>query len=414
MRSNALLHRRQTPAGTLFLGCVLLGCVFVSGCAEGDRRAADITVDTLESGTILVHNGAAGVWSEGEAWRTVEVVRIGSADAADPLVLFGDVWDVTLDALGRIYVLDRQPNEVRVFDETGRHVRTLGREGGGPGEFRNPIRLAWGPDHNLWVLDEGNARYSVFDTAGNFRDSHSRRIGGWGYAMQWIFDETGRLYEPGYAVDPATGEYGRVYIRHSVAEDVVPTDTFGLVRYDASASSHTLRSEGGLTVVGIPFAPRLTWHFDGVDGLWFAVNDAFRLYHSSLAGDTSRIVERETEPIPVGEADRQAIRERFASFGEPAVNQIIARVPAMKPAFETFVVDDRGYLWVVRTSGTGQLRSVRGVVFDVFDPDGRYLGAVQADVGTYPPPRIIGDRMVGVVRDELDVPYIVLHRIEGR
>lgn len=409
MRSSALLHRRHAMAGTLLLGCVIL-----TGCAEGDGRAPDITVDTLESGTVLVHNGAEGVWGEGEAWTTVEVVRIGSADAVDPVVLFGDVWDVTLDALGRIYVLDWQPNEVRVFDRTGRHVRTLGREGGGPGEFKNPIRLAWGPDHNLWVLDEGNARYSVFDTAGNFLDSHHRRIGGWGYAWEWVFDGTGQLYEPGYALDPMTSEYEVLYIRHTVDDEVVATDTFDLVRYDDSGWSHRFESGGSLTVVGIPFAPRLTWRFDGAEGLWFGVNDAFRLYHRSLAGDTSRIVEREHEPLPVSEADRQAIRERFTSFGEQATNEIIARVPTVKPAFETFVVDDRGCLWVVQTSGAGQLRSVRGVVFDVFDPDGRYLGPVQADIGTYPPPRIIGDQMVGVVRDELDVPYVVLHRIEGR
>jgi hypothetical protein len=409
MRWSGIRERRCA-----LLLSLLTGALVVAGCAEGERQTARVRVDTLESGAILVHNGALGTWGEGEAWSAVEEVRIGSPDAADPVVLFGDIWDVTLDDLGRIYVLDRQPNEVRVFDRRGRHVRTMGREGGGPGEFKNPIRLAWGPDRNLWVLDEGNARYSVFDTAGNFLDSHTRRIGGWGYAMEWVFDEAGHLYEPGYALDPATGEYAEVFIRQTLADEVIATDTFSLVHYDAPNSSYSFQSGGTLTVVSVPLAPRLTWRFDGVDGLWFAVNDDFRLFHRSLAGDTIRIVEREYEPVPVGAADRRAIRERFSRFGEQVANEVIARVGPVKPAFETFVVDDRGYLWVVQTAAAEQGRPTRGVVFDVFDPDGRYLGPVRADIGTRPPPRIIGDQMVGVVRDEMDVPYVVVQHIEGR
>lgn len=66
----------------------------------------------------------------------------------------------------------------------------------------------------------------------------------------------------------------------------------------------------------------------------------------------------------------------------------MARIPDVKPAFETFVVDDQGYLWVIRTSTTQDM-SRRDVVFDVFDPEGRYLGAVDVDVGANPPPRIM-------------------------
>ncbi len=145
------------------------------------------------------------------------------------------------------------------------------------------------------------------------------------------------------------------------------------------------------------------------------MNDAYRLYHRSLAGDTTRIVERRYDPIPVDDIDREAVRERFARYGEQATNAIIvARIPDVKPAFESFVVDDLGYLWVVRTSATGQDMSLKDATFDVFDPEGRYLGTVDVDVGRYPPPRIIGNQLAGVVRDEFDTPYVVVYRIEGR
>jgi 6-bladed beta-propeller len=392
---------------------LVIAYLTAAGCGGDGVDGGQVSVDTLESGTIVVRNGTEGVWGPGEAWRAVEVTRIGSEDAADPVVLFGDVWDVTLDALGRIYVLDRQPKEVRVFARTGEHVRTLGREGQGPGEFMNPIGLAWGPDGNLWVVDTRNARYSVFDTAGNYLDSYPRKIGSWGYGWGGGFDKAGHLYEPSYISDPATGEPRPVYISHTVGEGIAANDTFELPYYDAAGSSHRIEMQGGgYAFVGVPFAPQLTWRFDGSDGIWFGVNDAYRLYHRTLIGDTTRMVERQYDPVPVSDADREAVRERFTRYGEQATNAIIARMPDVKPAFESFVLDERGYLWITPTPPTEQDTSFRG--FDVFDPEGRYLGAVEVDVDAYPRPRIIGGHLVGVARDEFDTPYVVLYRIEGR
>jgi hypothetical protein len=409
MRADELRSPRYIRTASLMLAALTVGA-----CRGGERRSMLVSVDTLESGVVLVHSEAVGLWGPGEAWTAVEETRIGSANAADPNVLFADIWDVTLDGLGRIYVLDRQPNEVRVFSPSGAYVCTLGREGGGPGEFRNPIGLAWGPEGNLWVVDVGNGRYSVFDSAGRYLDSYPRRIGAWGYPWGGGFDDAGRLYEPSLVRDAVAGEARSVYIAHDVSEGLVAADTFDLPDYDASSWSYTFQIQGGATTVQIPFAPRLRWRFDGSGGIWFGVSDAYRLYHRTLDGDTTLIVEREYEPIPMEEADREAVRERFPELGEQQANAIVARMPEVKPAFETFVVDDLGYLWVKQTSASQEDRPYREAPFDVLDPEGRYLGAVRVDVGVYPPPRIIGNRLVGVVTDEFDTPYVVVHRIEGR
>ena len=74
----------------------------------------------------------------------------------------------------RVYVLEASAMEVRVFDPSGRHVGSFGRRGSGPGEFKQPIALTWGPADQLWVVDPGNARYSVFDTSGAFVRSYFR------------------------------------------------------------------------------------------------------------------------------------------------------------------------------------------------------------------------------------------------
>lgn len=52
--------------------------------------------------------------------------------------------------------------------------------------------------------------------------------------------------------------------------------------------------------------------------------------------------------------------------------------------------------------------------FDVFAPDGRYRGRMTLPFDPRPWPVILGDRIAGVGTGELDVPQIVVYRLEGR
>lgn len=87
-----------------------------------------------------------------------------------------------------------------MFDATGAHVRTIGRRGGGPGEFMQPVAVHVAPDGHLWVVDVGNVRISVPDTAG-------RHVGGMLIPTRfkmtpWLgggFDGDGRFYAPVWA-----------------------------------------------------------------------------------------------------------------------------------------------------------------------------------------------------------------------
>lgn len=69
----------------------------------------------------------------------------------------GIAWDAH-EAL--LYVSDTQAHQIKVFDMTGRLVRTLGRRGEGAGEFNFPTHLAFSHD-KLYVTDTMNARVQV-------------------------------------------------------------------------------------------------------------------------------------------------------------------------------------------------------------------------------------------------------------
>jgi hypothetical protein len=104
-------------------------------------------------------------------------------------------------------------------------------------------------------------------------------------------------------------------------------------------------------------------------------------------------------------------------------------IPRVKPAFRAVYAADDGRIWVrlsrpgVRDStaeteaGTGaRTFSIptwrEPVAFDVFEPDGRYLGEVQAPAGfqTWPEPVFRGDTAWAAIEDSDGVRYI--HRME--
>src|SRR4051812_3043312 len=54
-----------------------------------------------------------------------------------------------------------QDGNVRIYDSTGKRLKTLGAKGAGPGEFRSIFRLGWTRD-TLWIYDAVLHRISFY------------------------------------------------------------------------------------------------------------------------------------------------------------------------------------------------------------------------------------------------------------
>ena len=136
-------------------------------------------------------------------------------------------------------------------------------------------------------------------------------------------------------------------------------------------------------------------------------------------------IERNADPILV--QDQEAAdykRARTENFQREFPGWVWngPAVPRTKPAFRDIFAGEDGRVWVqlyqpgVRDS-TEQAASTRGyilpawsepVVFDVFEPDGRYLGSVTTPWGfqTYPEPVFRGDTVWAAVEDTEGVRYV--------
>ena len=92
----------------------LLG-LFVSACAGADGSAAWVgSMDTLPNGAIRVVNLAPAAPDSAGAWTLTREFSIGEAEGTEAET-FGSISAFTVDDDGRLYVLDRQMNQLRIF-----------------------------------------------------------------------------------------------------------------------------------------------------------------------------------------------------------------------------------------------------------------------------------------------------------
>src|SRR5690606_13989531 len=68
---------------------------------------------------------------------------------------------------GLIYLCDYNNSRIVCMDTSFKVIRTMGRNGRGPGEFQGIVSLAIIND-TIYALDDGNRRINVFTIKGNY------------------------------------------------------------------------------------------------------------------------------------------------------------------------------------------------------------------------------------------------------
>jgi hypothetical protein len=94
------------------------------------------------------------------------VASVGGADERIEYQLQHPVGAVRLSD-GRLVVADAGSRSIRYFDRDGRHLKTTGRSGGGPGEFRNLRSISRIRGDTVIAWDAVQRRASYYDPQGN-------------------------------------------------------------------------------------------------------------------------------------------------------------------------------------------------------------------------------------------------------
>ena len=100
------------------------------------------------------------------SFTLIEQLVIGDDENAPAEYLFSVPELIRTDSKGYIYVHDRRRADVRVFDESGQYVTTVGKRGEGPGEMREIVSMHVDDRNRLIVADRISRRFTVFSDLG--------------------------------------------------------------------------------------------------------------------------------------------------------------------------------------------------------------------------------------------------------
>lgn len=105
---------------------------------------------------------------EKKAFSLKEDLSLGVVEGDDNL-MFGSVADIGLDALGRIYILDRENWRIQKFTENGDFISSLSiKQGQGPSEVSMLTGMAVSQAGLVFLLDRGANKIVVLNADGAF------------------------------------------------------------------------------------------------------------------------------------------------------------------------------------------------------------------------------------------------------
>jgi hypothetical protein len=359
----------------------------------------------LALGMVSLLHGCApgGRGADTKQFTLAEDLRIGGADTG--MSSFSGIAGLGFDPQGNVWVLDRQTMELRVFDRTGKFLRTIGRSGSGPGEFEGLNGFGFGPGGLVWLPDFRLHRYTVLDTSGRYVATHSDLIRSYGWLWEGTIDDQGRLIDVPYVRDSSGSRqvFRRFRDTSLAVADSFPTHTCARGPW----VGYELKAKNGAMMMSVPYAPVPQWDLGGDGRLWCTDGATFAATGTDLStGDTVATISYMHPRLPVTPQmrDSQVARIQKSAREMGAPDPDFTLIPQVQPAIQQLLVDGNGRVWLRTPTPTPEETH-----YDLFDRDGKPIGEVKVPfrLEAWSPIAFRGDTVLAVVQDADDVPTVL-------
>jgi hypothetical protein len=375
--------------------CTTLGCMVLAAAACGRAPPAGVTVTDSAGVRISLSEDLPRTYAVVD---TPAMLSLGGPEARGP-TQFANIQGVRVDRRGNLWVADGQSDEVRLFHADGSFWKSVGGRGEGPGEFMSVRLLGSFRGDSVAVWDDAQGRMTVLDSAGDMA-----RI---------VTAHGGDAYPPNafhvFADGTVLARIRRVLQAGTLEPGTVIPDTAIFARVDyADARSEP---EGGAP------APKWLWTGHSQVPIPFTVNPGFDVSGDEVQTTSGtafrirvirdgRLVESyglDREPAPVTAKEEREYADMFGHGDSSRAKEYLSvlrdpHVPKLLPAYRSLVVADDGSVWAERYEYGA---------FDVYGPDRAFLGTVEVPVQLS---QVVGSRLVGVWRDEMNVEYVRIYR----
>ncbi len=339
--------------------------------------------------TIVVTEAAA----QDALARLVPNLSIGCGNGE---IEFGRVGPFVAQHDGNAFVYDGFDARIVRVGPDGRVQGYIGRKGAGPGEFRTVVGMGFDPEGNLWVVDSGNQRYSVFASDGTLLRDYRRPVDL--YDAVWFggFGTDSTFYDQFFYPAGSSGPLEQGFVRVGLDGTVLDSIRLPSKQQQAAAT--------GSMRFPFPYADTRLFAFDPAGAVFHAMSAGELVFRHPLQGGDHEFVEVLVRPTRLGTSERDSL-ERYVTRlrRELHVQVRNADLPRLRPWLARIIVTDQGDVWLMHTDNK------TGTKFDRYDRMGHPLGQVQAaaTIRSFPTPQVVHGHLWAVVTDELDVPCVV-------
>ncbi len=328
---------------------IIFICIFLSSSYSQQKAERKGTIKE-EDGVEVIKNPRepdriAGLPSQLEL---IEDLVIGKSKDNENY-MFSSLRSVQVNDEGDIFVLDWKENLIKVYDKTGKHIRTFGKTGQGPGEFQSPSRMYMCSDGRILIMDRGNSRLGFYSKDGRcLQEQDTRELGS---VLRTKPDSRGHIY--GEISIP-----GEISTRELIEFDEHLDRIRTITTYKRKRAYRELALE----------LPSLVFYVNASDELIWALNSDYRFHVIDAEGNLVRIIDKKYKPVKILKSEHNRIMKKY--FGnQPPPPRFNVVIPDNYPAFEYFLCDEVGRLYARTYEEDGEERRRH----DVFDNKGRYF-----------------------------------------
>jgi len=353
-----------------------LTVVFVGAACKGKEEPAEaaypVKIETVEGVRTVVNPAFPKEGVVRYALRE-ELAIGGEGEGAESVLNRPQYLDV--DAEGNITILDWGDVEFKVFAPDGRHLRSFGKKGQGPGDFDIPAYFKLAADGRIFLLSGRQHQIITLDGAGKYLSSF--RVDG--FCDRLGVDRQNRIYFSQMLIPETGGGEEFKLIQNRMA--LFKTDELGNVktRLGEYLNGTMLRKfqKDMVTSQSSRESYLTSWLVGPDDRVYIGYNKDYRL--DVYDADWSLLFRFGREFTPV----------RHPGYKPDGPH------PEFYPAFSDWrkFFDEKGNLWLEQYVG----ESVEDHVFDVFSPEGIYLKQVRVPETLH---LVRGDRAYSIIRQE--------------
>ena len=344
---TALFYAAETHAGT-WAGKVSQG-------ANGVKTVASPAKGFADPATIKLP----------ELWRL-------GGDSESEEEFFGVISDIDIDDAGQVYLLDSQLNEAKIYTKDGEFVRSIGREGEGPGEFRRPSAMYF-TKSDVAIIQMMPGKIVLLTKDGKpAGDQPIPQAPDGGFQLVQGGEARGGnvvLFMARQQFDQAAGKWSRTSFLASI-------DAAGKQTAEYVSKENVINMAAATMDDATWDTFERRWEL-GADGKVYACNsyDNYEITVYDKSGKTDKVITREYKHVARTAEEKDFMNRMFSHWAKMIPNCKVVINPMVKDIENIYLRDD-GSLWVLSSAGARNLPKGTLGVFDVFNPEGQFVKQV--------------------------------------